>query len=393
MSIKITRRAEDRYAALANCSDWRLGTLRTSRALVIGAGALGNEVCKNLGMLGVRHITVVDMDRVELSNLTRSVFFREADRGRPKAEVLAERLRDLNPDVAVWPVVGPVPAALGLGVLRRADMVFSCLDNRLARIDLNLMCHRLGRPWVDGSMEDLDGEVGVYTPGRGPCYECTLTAADWEIVRKRLPCNHVALQSAAAGRVPTTSTMGSIISALQVQEAIKLHQGDRRGSLAGRRLIVNGRINDFFAVATDPDPDCLAHETYGTVTEEPAWTAGGTTARDVLDRFRADALADGHIDLGFDLAVGLQCPRCQAQYQWAEVCRSPVQPAQAICPGCAQTGSVVTTRSIDRDSPWAEYPLARLCLPPLEVVKVAADAETRWYELTGDLENVPATIR
>lgn len=391
--IRFAQRAEDRYASLAASADWKLDVLRTARALVIGAGALGNEVCKNLGMLGVRHITVVDMDEVEVSNLTRSVFFRAADRGKPKAEVLAAAVRDLNPDVSVWPVVGPIPRALGLGVVRRADMVFSCLDNRAARLALNLMCHRVGRPWVDGSMEDLDGEVAVYAPGSGPCYRCTLTETDIKIVTARFACNHVAAQAAAAGKVPTTSTMGSIVAALQVQEAIKLHQGDARRSLAGKRLLVNGRVNDFFPVATEPRPGCEDHESFGGVTEVPGWTAAGTTAREVLERFRADTGTEGQLSLGFDLVVGLECAACSAAQAWAEVERSPVPAGRAECPACGALGNLTGTGWVRGDDPWAARPLARLSVPPLEVLKVVSATATRWYELTGDLDSLPPTIR
>ncbi|HEY1192394.1 MAG TPA: ThiF family adenylyltransferase [Gemmata sp.] len=393
MILRVSQRPEDRYASLAVSSDWKLDVLRTARALVIGAGALGNEVCKNLGMLGVKHITVVDMDEVEVSNLTRSVFFRAADRGKPKAEVLAERVRDLNPDVAVWPVVGPIPRALGLGVVRRADMVFSCLDNRAARLALNLMCHRVGRPWVDGSMEDLDGEVAVYAPGTGGCYRCTLTDTDIQIVTTRFACNHVAAQAAAAGKVPTTSTMGSIIAALQVQEAIKIHQGDLRRSLAGKRLLVNGRVNDFFPVAVDARPGCEAHESYGTVTEVPEWTAAGTTGREVLDRFRADTGTVGELCLGFDLVVGLTCASCGAAQTWADVERSPVRADRAVCPACGALGNLTGTGWVAGADPWAGLPLTRLSVPPLEVLKVVSETETRWYELTGDLATLPPTIR
>src|SRR5262249_33613956 len=199
MPTSIGDRSRDRYASLAASGAWRLEQLRAARALVVGAGALGNEVCKNLAMMGVRLITVIDGDTVEVSNLTRSVFFREPDHGKPKATVLAERIRELNPDVAVWPVVGLVPAALGLGVVRRADMVFSCLDNRQARVAVNRMCHKVGRPWVDGAMEDLDGEVAGYTPGSGPCYECGLTKIDWQILGAATYCKHVALRAAYLG--------------------------------------------------------------------------------------------------------------------------------------------------------------------------------------------------
>jgi len=393
MTVKIAPRSEQRYASLAVSSDWKLDRLRTARALVVGAGALGNEVCKNLGMLGVRHITIIDMDHVEVGNLTRSVFFREADRGQPKAEILAARVRDLNPDVAVWPIVRPVVEAIGLGVVRRSDMVFSCLDNRQARLDVNRMCHKVGRAWVDGSMEDLDGEVAVYAPGAGPCYECTMTQTDWKIVGQRLPCNHVARQQGAAGRVPTTSTMGSIIAALQVQEAIKLHQGDERGSLVGRRFVVNGRINDFYAVTFDPRPGCLGHEMYGEVVEQPRWKSNTTTVREVLDQFEADTGEEGRLDLGIDLVTGLDCFRCDSKPRWAEVCRSPIRPSQALCPECQEEGAVIATDAITRDYLWVDYPLARLTIPALEVLKVTSATETRWYELTGDLADLPTTIR
>ena len=65
--------------------------------LVVGAGALGNEIIKNLALLGVGRVFVADRDRIERSNLSRSVLFREADCGRSKAEVAAERARELFP--------------------------------------------------------------------------------------------------------------------------------------------------------------------------------------------------------------------------------------------------------------------------------------------------------
>jgi adenylyltransferase/sulfurtransferase len=392
MSLRIAPRSDDRYASLAVSADWKLDVLRTARALVIGAGALGNEVCKNLAMLGVRHISVVDMDEVEVSNLTRSVFFRAEDRGRAKAEVIAERLRALNPDVAVWPVVGPIPRALGLGVVRRADMIFSCLDSREARLALNRMCYRVGRTWVDGSMEDLDGEVGVYAPGTGPCYGCTLTATDLKIVKDRMSCPVVAAQAAAVGKVPTTSTMGSIIAAIQVQEAIKLHQGDAR-SLAGKRLLINGRVNDFFPITPAPRAGCEEHETFDAITERPEWTAAATTAGAVLTQFHAETGTEGQIDLGFDLLIGLECAACGTAHRWENVVRPPIRGARPVCPRCHEPGNITQTQWIGRSDPLAEVPLTRLSVPPLEVLKVVSDTETRWYELTGDLATLPPTIR
>ena len=106
---------EDRYTRLRQLG-WDMELLRTASVLVVGAGALGNEVLKNLALLGVGRILVVDMDRIEDTNLARSALFRPGDVGRLKAEVAAERVRDLNPDVAIMACTGTVQEAIGLGV-------------------------------------------------------------------------------------------------------------------------------------------------------------------------------------------------------------------------------------------------------------------------------------
>ena len=123
-NIKINDLTRDRYHALSISSVWDINRVRNAKALIIGAGALGNEVAKNLAMMGVRLIVILDRDTVEVANLTRSVFFRESDHGRPKTDVLSERLTELNPDIEVLPLNGDIDAVLGLGLIRRMDMIF-----------------------------------------------------------------------------------------------------------------------------------------------------------------------------------------------------------------------------------------------------------------------------
>src|SRR5262249_40310751 len=164
--LRIKDPSKDRYRSLAISSVWELPRIRAANALVVGAGALGNEVAKNLAMMGVRSIAVLDKDTVEVANLSRSVFFRESDHGRPKTEVIQDRIRELNPDVEALTLTGDLNSVLGLGFLRRMDMIFSCLDSRIARRSLNRMCEKVGKSWVDGSMENLIGTVSVFTSGK-----------------------------------------------------------------------------------------------------------------------------------------------------------------------------------------------------------------------------------
>ena len=187
------------------------------------AGALGNEVLKNLTLFGVGHLTVVDFDTVEPSNLTRSVLFRraDADAGREKVAVVAERIREINPTVSVLPLLGDICHDVGLGLLRRMDVVVGCVDNRWARYCLNRLCMRAGVPWVDGGIDGLEGTARVFIPGKN-CYACNLGPEALKELSYRLSCSSVIRRNEAAGRVPTTPVIASIIGAVEAQEAVKL---------------------------------------------------------------------------------------------------------------------------------------------------------------------------
>lgn len=384
--------SRDRYHSLTISSVWELEKIRSARVLVVGAGALGNEVCKNLAMMGVRLIVVLDRDTVEVANLTRSVFFREADHGRFKAEVLCERLKDLNPDVATLPLTGDLSEILGLGVLRRVDMVFSCLDSRFARRSLNRMCEKLGKPWVDGAMENLLGEVAVYVPDQGPCYECTLTRVEHELIAQIVSCRGIAVKNLSLGKVPTTSTMGSIIAAFQVQEAVKLLHGDFAGALVGKRLVMNSNINDFYVTGTDRKAGCMGHFRFGEVKEVEEFAGTRTSARDLLDRFKGETGQEGCLALGRESIVELRCEECGM----SEKLGKPIYVVSEEgirCPQCRSVRHRETTHLVCGKEPWTDWPLGRLGIPKLEVLEVQAQGLSLWYEMTGDLADFPSDMR
>src|SRR5688572_24516249 len=107
---------DDRYSRLRLIPWWDQARLAQASILVIGAGALGNEVIKNLVLLGVGRIYVVDFDTIEPSNLARSVLFRIEDRGRSKADVAVARAKELNPDCQVISLNCDVISGVGLGL-------------------------------------------------------------------------------------------------------------------------------------------------------------------------------------------------------------------------------------------------------------------------------------
>ena len=197
--------------------------VKNARVLVAGAGALGNEVVKNLALFGIGHIYVCDFDQIEISNLTRSVLFREEDAYNHayKAEIVAKRAKEINPQIEVTPIVGNLFSEVGFGLYKAVDVIIGCLDSRIARYQLNRLSLRAGKTWIDGSIENLTGVVKVYTPGVS-CYECGLSREEFNNIMLRTGCADVVRTQTSAGRVATTPISASIIGAMQVQEAMKV---------------------------------------------------------------------------------------------------------------------------------------------------------------------------
>lgn len=197
--------------------------VRNARVLVAGAGALGNEVVKNLALFGVGQIYVVDFDKIEISNLTRSVLFREEDAYNQayKSEIVAKRAMEINPQIKVIPIVGNLFSEVGFGLYNSVDVIIGCLDSIIARYLLNRMAMRAGKTWIDGSIENMTGVVRVYTPGIS-CYECGLSRDEFNNIMLRTGCADVVRMQGNAGRVATTPISASIIGAMQVQEAMKI---------------------------------------------------------------------------------------------------------------------------------------------------------------------------
>jgi len=186
--------------------------LARSRAVVIGAGALGTNALSFLVRAGVGQVAVVDRDIVDLSNLQRQALFEEGDVGRPKAKVAEERLRRVNSEVDVKGMVVDLSHANVEGLVRGASVVIDATDNMDTRFLVNDACVKHGIPWVYAGAVGVTGMVMPVVPD-GPCLRC---------VFPNLP---------KPGQLPTCDTVGiintlpSAVAALEVTEAFKIMQG------------------------------------------------------------------------------------------------------------------------------------------------------------------------
>ena len=188
---------DDRYSRLELITWWDQNILKKANILVVGCGALGNEIVKNLAMLGVGNICVVDMDKVEESNLTRSILFRPEDEGLSKAEVICRRAKEVNDEINIKYFDGNI-FNFGLGVFKDFDLVLGGLDNREARLFINQSCWKINKPWIDGAIEVLTGVARMFIPPDNACYECTMSEIDYKLINKRKSCMLLGLEEIAA---------------------------------------------------------------------------------------------------------------------------------------------------------------------------------------------------
>lgn len=254
--------------------------VKNAKVLVAGAGALGNEVVKNLALFGIGHIYVCDFDRIEISNLTRSILFREEDaiNHAYKAEVVAKRAMEINPQIKVTPIVGNLFSDIGFGLYRTVDVIIGCLDSRIARYQLNRLALRAGKTWIDGSIENLTGVVRVYTPDVS-CYECGLSREEFNHIMLRTGCADVVRRQTSAGRVATTPISASIIGAMQVQEAMKvIHMEEGKAvpfkTLSGKIWRFEGMTNTTTTYKYSSwKNNCPAHEVWNDIIQSDTLTA------------------------------------------------------------------------------------------------------------------------
>jgi adenylyltransferase/sulfurtransferase len=371
---------EGRFARLEAIEWWDQALLARSRVLVVGAGALGNEIIKNLALLGLGHVVIADLDRVELSNLSRSVLFREADEGRSKAECAARSAREIYPAMQVRPWTGNVLAGLGFGYFRWADVVLGALDNREARVFVNAACARVGRAWFDGGIEVLQGVARGFAPPKTACYECTMSRVDWELLNKRRSCSLLARRALANRGTPTTPTTASIIGAVQAQEAVKYLHG--RPSLLGRGFVFDGAEHASYGVTYPLSPECPWHEPPITIEAFQNITSD-TSLREIADMATTRLGRLDAIDLARDIVGQFTCAPCRRSRDvWRNA--ESIGEEDARCPHCGAESAPTFIQSIPAGSPWLDKSPRQLGLPEWEIVWARAGDQFLGLEIAGD---------
>ncbi len=261
--------------------------LQETKIAVVGAGAVGNEVIKNLSLLGVGEIHVFDFDTIEKHNLTRSVLFREDDVGLPKAEVAARRARELDPAVKIISIVGDFWDNLNLLDLQTFDLLFCCVDNFEARIRCNALCFLSKVDLVNVGIDSRYAGVEIYPFSHSVldgCFECNLPSSVYTRMAQRFSCGYLRKVSFIEKKIPTTIITSSISAGLAVSIGLRLgNSSDAREPTRYFADTIAGNLTRTVLSRNDGCPCC------GALSEVSAIFSTRSKIANIPDGFQDDA--------------------------------------------------------------------------------------------------------
>ncbi len=218
--------------------------LLEAKVLLIGAGGLGSAIALYLGAAGVGHLTLVDDDDVDLSNLQRQIAHASADINRNKAQSAAATIQAMNPDCQTRVMTHRLDLAELSRQVEQADLVLDATDNAASRFALNAACWAARKPLVSGAAIRWEGQVSVFDPrqGHSPCYQCLYPETDLE----------AGLNCAENGVI---SPLVGVIGSMQALEAIKVLTGTGI-TLVGSVLFFDGKYGEWRRIGLTKNPAC-----------------------------------------------------------------------------------------------------------------------------------------
>ena len=212
--------------------------LKAAHVVVAGVGGLGSLSSMLLVAAGVGHLTLIDADRVELSNLNRQILHWEEDIGVEKVLSAARKLRKLNSTVEVMPRAEEITKENVASLVEGADLVMDAMDNMATLFILNEACVKMGIPFIHGVIHGLLGQITTIIPRRGPCLRCIFP----QEVEGKKP-------------FPVLGATPAMVASLQVMEAIKVLVGMGE-LLVGRMLLINGEVMEIATLEVKRNPQC-----------------------------------------------------------------------------------------------------------------------------------------
>lgn len=217
--------------------------LLKANILIVGMGGLGAPAAIYLAAAGAGHLTLVDFDEVDLSNLQRQIVHTTADIGRPKVESAKDSLLNLNPEIRITTINKRLSVTEMESEISKVDLVLDCSDNFTTRFAVNDACVKHNTPLVSGAAIRMEGQISVFRPDQenSPCYRCLYKGGD-ELDET---CTQTGVLAPLVG----------IIGSMQALEAMKIIM--RIGTtLSGKLMLLDALTMEWRTIKLPRDPEC-----------------------------------------------------------------------------------------------------------------------------------------
>jgi molybdopterin/thiamine biosynthesis adenylyltransferase len=327
--------------------------VRSSHVAVVGAGAVGNEVIKNLVLLGVGEISIYDFDLIEIHNLTRSILFTEADIGKSKAAVAAERARAIDKNVQINHFHGDVWQLMRLDKMRQYQAVISAVDNFEARIRINNLCRLAGVDLVNAGIDSRYASVETFPFRTTPmcaCYECSLPESVYKKVSSRYSCGWLKKIGIEERKIPTTVITSSVAGAFAASLALRLNVTTQ--SVRASRTLIDTISGESSVTDLSRSPTCVGCSEIRKSVH--IYQVDGS--KPVLRRpLIGDDFPNVRIRLSDPVITKFSCSSCHQYERHIFECASGYTEALTICPSCNAQSVKVDIRDSFTYAELGEY--------------------------------------
>ena len=264
----------DKFDRQKRILGWDQKKISDATVLIIGAGATGNEVVKNLVLTGIGKIILIDYDFINISNLNRCILFnnQSALNKDYKVDAIKKTCEELSPDTEIIGIKKDLKD-IDKNLYKKADVVCSCLDNVEARLEANNYSYYNDVPFIDSGIEQFFGSVQAVYSGEkdSACLQCSISNTDLDLMWKKFSCTGEEIESSEGETVPKIATIistTSIIGGLQSQQVLKFVLGldyfkeygvwnpNIGRPLIGEQMNYNGVLNTFKVVKKSKDSNC-----------------------------------------------------------------------------------------------------------------------------------------
>jgi len=265
---------DDIYDRQKRIAGWDQQKVSNATVMIVGAGATGNELVKNLVLTGIGKIILIDYDIIEKSNLNRCVLFNMERNieNKFKVDVVKKACANLNPDVEIVALKQNLND-IDKDLYKESDVVCSCLDNIEARLQANNYAYYNGTPFIDSGIDEFFGSIQAVYSGveDAACLQCGITGTDLDLMWKKFSCTGQEIKTEngeTMGKIATIITTTAIIGGIQSQQVLKFILGieyfnehgkwlaDIGMPLIGKQLNYNGLTNKFEIIEKMKNEKC-----------------------------------------------------------------------------------------------------------------------------------------